>query len=60
MNEYFFMLCLDRLMPPSFLLPKSSVYELDYGGSANITCQANGMPKPRVKWQEGVCVCVCK
>ena len=43
-------------MPPNFVLPKSSIIELDYGGSVNITCQANGMPKPRVKWQEGVCL----
>ena len=28
--------------------------EVELGGSVNITCQANGMPKPRVKWQEGL------
>jgi hypothetical protein len=43
-------------MPPSFILPKRSIVEVDYGESINITCQASGMPRPRVRWQEGVCL----
>lgn len=45
-------------MPPSFISPKRSVMELEYGSSANITCNANGMPRPRVRWHEGVCAWV--
>jgi hypothetical protein len=41
-------------MPPNFVSPKYSIIEVELGGSVNITCQANGMPKPRVKWQEGL------
>ncbi len=41
-------------MPPIFIYPKRTVFELDYGTSVNITCQANGTPKPRVKWLESV------
>jgi len=41
-------------MPPSFVLPKRSIVEVDYGKSINLTCQANGLPKPRVRWIEGV------
>jgi hypothetical protein len=40
-------------MPPSFDSPKRSIIELEYGSSANITCQASGLPRPRVKWIEG-------
>lgn len=40
-------------MPPHFVLPKTSFIELFYGSSIDITCQANGMPKPKVKWIEG-------
>ena len=47
-------------MPPSFVLPKRSIVEVDYGKSINLTCQANGMPKPRVRWIEGVVTfCFC-
>ncbi len=42
-------------MPPSFLSPKRSVVEVEYGSSVNLTCSANGMPKPKVRWREGVC-----
>jgi hypothetical protein len=44
-------------MPPTFVLPKRSLIELEYGKSINLTCQANGLPKPRVRWIEGVCFC---
>jgi hypothetical protein len=43
-------------MPPTFVLPKRSLIELEYGKSINLTCQANGLPKPRVRWIEGVCL----
>ncbi|CAF0709715.1 unnamed protein product [Brachionus calyciflorus] len=43
----------NRLMPPNFVLPKRSTIELEYGTSINLTCNANGMPRPRVKWLEG-------
>lgn len=46
----------DRFMPPTFVLPKRSLIELEYGKSINLTCQANGLPKPRVRWIEGVCL----
>lgn len=42
-------------MPPTFVLPKRSVVEVEYGKSINLTCQANGSPKPKVRWIEGVC-----
>lgn len=42
-------------MPPNFIAPKRSIIEVEYGSSVNVTCQANGMPRPRVKWLEGVC-----
>ncbi|CAF0709711.1 unnamed protein product [Brachionus calyciflorus] len=42
----------NRLMPPNFVLPKRSTIELEYGTSINLTCNANGMPRPRVKWLE--------
>jgi hypothetical protein len=40
-------------MPPTFIAPKRSMIEVEYGSSLNITCMANGMPQPRVKWLEG-------
>jgi hypothetical protein len=43
-------------MPPSFLSPKRSIVEVEYGSSVNLTCSANGMPKPKVRWREGVCL----
>lgn len=42
-------------MVPRFISPKRSLIELNYGSSINVTCNANGMPRPRVKWLEGVC-----
>ena len=42
-------------MPPTFISPKRSVIELEYGSSINLTCHASGMPRPRVRWHEGVC-----
>ncbi len=42
-------------MPPSFILPKRSVIELEYGSAINLSCHASGMPRPRVRWHEGVC-----
>ena len=58
---YYFLLLIylgkDRLMPPSFVLPKRSIVEVEYGKSINLTCQANGLPKPRVRWIEGAVTC---
>jgi hypothetical protein len=44
----------DRLMPPVIISPKRSVIELERGSSINVSCYGNGMPRPVVKWREGV------
>ena len=57
LHEFWFLILIkDRLMPPIFISPKRSLIEVEYGSSINITCNANGMPKPKIRWREGVCL----